>query len=380
MINQINPGALVPVYTTQIDHTKYLTQHADGWAIRAPRKTLIPIIFWSDTIGVPMSAFRLFNIDTGAIYDLSPFLFESVERVDLTRTWYYLPVLSDIGVDVPCGNYQAYFKVGLSEYWTDIMHLMDICGFEAAEVIQIGCNGNNYTFNLIDNLQSAIVAESTDFRYDNQVAWTDAGVVGNSFVLSPDLIRGSEYILIRRRVTTECGNKLERCYSFYYDFDAQCNDTLFHLIADKSTYASGNVWLLEYSDDTRWGDVIFPGAFKNRLYFDGYFNFPQTERATEVIIDNLGNEIVSNSLTKATMEMHVDRVPDFAQFSLSAIRDYTDVTLLNPARGVQVKSLNNPTMTFEPLSSGYYSRGILRFDSQQNFDWACIPAEETQAV
>lgn len=380
MLTPINPGAIVSFYEGFSSRSKarHVTMHDDGWSILARRDRLIPMILWLDEAPATVEDLILYNLKTGAVYALDTALVTRVKRNDETRTWYMIMGNTYIGHDVPCGLYEVRMKISAFYYTSEALRLENFQGQEYTQLVPNSCAAGDVEIGVLDSFISDIDYSRTEWKLASADAWTEVSVAGSAFTITPPAKADDDYIQIRRTVKTSTGAVLKVLYSLTYNDSDVCGTQDLVFIDDTSEYPARR-WALEFSDSKSWGDdIVYKAGFKQMFYFDGYWDFPATERTQEVLISNLGVETLSTALTKQYIEMEMAKIPDMVIYPLTALADHSAITIKSMNRDVQV-DITNPQFSFEP-EQGYFSKGKIRFLLDQYFERTCATEETTTTL
>lgn len=387
MINPINTGAILPFYTetaSRMSHSRQVSQHADGFRILASNKSLIPFIFWELTAPQVVVNFQLFNIGSGAMYDLSTSLIDRRKRVDNSKTWYIFDG-SDIGQTIPCGTYKLRVEFALSSYISDEIEIVNALGPEYATLTATACATDILTLESSETTESSVIDNRLHYRLSNSNNWIQVlALIGTptefNFSLSPNL-SANESIQIRHTVTTEAGNTLVNIYSLTYDNGDKCGTYQIHLIDDRSTYAGGDLWEIQLSDSIIWGDKIYEAGFVEKIYLRGHWDFPEAEREVEILTDNQANAVLNTADTREYLIMIFEKVADHLIYKLAALGDYSTISLYSVFTDYSITGIPGAEAQFSTdTGSGYYSTGKLRFRDQKHFETACTEGETTVIV
>lgn len=389
MINPVNPGAIVPIYTessSQMLHSRQVSRHRDGWKILASNTNLIPFIFWEPTTPNVVISFQVFNINTGKQYDLSTALISRRKRDDNTKTWYFFDG-SDIGTTLPCGTYRFRIEFALTTYVSDEIQVVEARGPEYMSLAATGCTANVLTLVAAETIESTLEYEKLEYRLTNAEGWTEISPVSSSpytfeFNLGEQTLPAGENLMLRHTARTSAGSVLRMFYSLNYDNADKCGTYEKYLIDDKSEYSNGNLWYIELSDSPLWSDKIYEDGFKERIYLRGHWDFPEVERETELLTDNQANAVLNTADTRELLNMVFEKVSDHLIFKLGAIGDYSSISINNVFTGYSITGIPGAETQFttEAAANGYYSNGRLRFRDQKHFETACTEGETTSAV
>lgn len=389
MINPINPGAILPIYTessTQMFHSRQVSRHRDGWKIFASNNKLIPFIFWIDSAPDVVIKFQAFNIDNGKLHDLSTALISRRRRSDNTRTWYFFDG-SDISTTLPCGAYRLRIEFALTNYVSDVIQVVNALGPEYMSLSPTGCAANVLTLVSTETLVSSITYQKLEYRLTNTDSWTEISPVSSSpytfdFNLGAQTLPAGENLMLRHTCTTTAGSVLEMFYSLNYDNADKCGTYEMYLLDDRSEYSNGDLWYLEFSDSPLWDNKIYEDGFKERIYLKGHWDFPEVERETELFTDNQANAVLNTADTREFLVMVFEKVADHLIFKLGSIGDYSSIALHNVFTGYSITGIPGAETQFttEAAANGYYSNGRLRFRDQKHFETACTEGETTVAI
>ncbi|MCB1322600.1 MAG: hypothetical protein KDK34_20240, partial [Leptospiraceae bacterium] len=301
---------------------------------------LIPVILWLDAAPATVNGFAVINVKTGLYHTLSTSLIDRVKRSDNSRTWYLFDG-SDIGQTLPCGTYKIRLRIGSAVYLSDEIQVVNAPGQETISLTTGSCISFSLDFTASDTIASAINSERFEYRRTSATNWTNlapSSTMPNvyDFDLAPKNLAGDNY-LIRRTVITDAGLVLQSFYSMTWGAVDPCGDYVFTLIDEQNTYP--DVWYLEISDSVKWEDKVYSGGFKERIYFRGYWDFPEPEREIEVLTDNQANAVLNTADTREFLVMAIAKVADHLTYKLTALGDYSTISLVNPFSGYTITGI-----------------------------------------
>ena len=389
MTNPTNPGAFVQFFieTTRLSGARQVSFNPDGWKVLASNRKLIPFIFWESAAPDTVIAFQLINTQTGKIYTLSTSLIDRRKRADNSKTWYIFDG-SDIGETIPCGTYRYRVEFVLFSVISEEIEVINALGPEYMSLLASACASDVVTITATDTIAtgSTLLSERFEYRISDETAWTEVAETGTGpYTYQVDMsaisLPAGENLLIRRTVTTSAGNTLITLYALDWDSGDPCGSYALLLVDDLSTYPNGNIWYLELADSVIWEDKIYEAGFVERVYLKGHWDFPEPERELKVLVDNTGNRVIDTADTREFLAMVFEKIPDQLIYLLSAIGDYSSISLNNLARNHSITGLVGAETTFAPEdSSGYYRKGKLRFRNLKHFERAYLDGESTSAV
>lgn len=385
MIKQVNPGALLPFYamsTGFLRRTESLTSNADGWKILASNRRLIPFILWEDAAPKTVTAFDVVNMDTGRIWNLSTALIIRQKRSDDSRTWYFFKD-ADISLELPCGRYIVILNLSGTQYFSDGIQLVNMPAGEYSSISATACAGGVVTLTATDSVAGAISLVRTEYRLTGDTSWTNFPAAGSppytyEFDMTAIALPSGQNILIRRTILTDAGNTLQSLYALDWDFGDPCGTYRFYQIDETSSYRA-EYWAIKFSDSAKWEDKVYKSSFQEIAYLPGYFDYPEVEREIETLVSNTGARVTTKAETREFMVMVFARVPDQFIYPLSAIGDYSSITLQQVAKTTSIGPIPGAETEFtvERDSGGYYSRGRLRWRNNYHYETACVTGETT---
>ena len=389
MINPTNPGAVLPFYIesgSQMAHSRQVSRHADGWKIFASNQKLIPFIFWEPTTPDVVLKFQAINIETGRVHSLSTGLIDRRKRTDNSKTWYLFDG-SDIGTVLPCGTYKIRIEFALTSYISDEIQVVNAQGPEYMSLASTGCVGNILTLVATETLESTLEYEMLEYKYSGGGSWVEISPTSSApytfpFNLGAVTLPPNQNLILRHTARTSAGSVLRMLYALSYTNADPCGTYTLYLISDESTYTNGDLWYLEIADSPLWDDKIYEAGFVERVYFKGYWDFPEQEREVEILTDNQANAVLNTADTREFLVMAMGKIADHLLYKLNAIGDYSTISLINVFTGYSITGIPGAETQFtsEKDAGGYYSTGKLRFRDQKHFETACTTSETTTAV
>lgn len=122
MINQINPFAFCPVYSSLNTTHKSLTGNFRKSAVKGTRANVIPVMFWEDAASSSVTSITIYNAETGAVVTSTGGVGITVTpSSDSSRTWY---TWEWSGGSLACNYVYVRFVLGNgSTYYTHVVHL-----------------------------------------------------------------------------------------------------------------------------------------------------------------------------------------------------------------------------------------------------------------
>jgi hypothetical protein len=369
MTNQLNKGCILGFYADE----KYQARNTnpDGCLLMASDKYLLPFMVWHDAAPFTVGKFRLVSVDTGEQVDLSTSLIARKKKSDNSRTWYYFDG-SDVGAEFFCGLYYIVLELASGPKFV-------------SDVIQVRKleYGNHFT-PLFDTLtptpvvkiiHSGSAIESAVASYQNNgsggsisTAVTISGLANSTTFTIPAGSLVNTWVKIRYWFKTFEGPAREVFLSVRYGPGPSFTPDI-EVMGYEFTEAK-SFFQLRLGASQDLGNLIYSTGWKQWIYLQGGYNYPQIQNEREVSINGDGETLLLSDSIRVKQELGLIEIPDQALPSLArvAILNNCDLYDLKTSQQFNLKELE-----FEVgQQEGYTSTGILRFQSEYAQTGACL--------
>lgn len=373
MIGQINTGCALPFFVNTKYQTRYLND--EGCRIIASNVYLLPFQFWVDDIAETVNQFALVNVSSGYMLDLDTALILRKKLSDDSKTWYYFTGV-DIGEILECGNYYIIVRVGEVNYYSDVINVR-VIGVPETFDITVGAIGVSemeimatHTVNTI--ITSAKVSYQINGIGDHTVvATTITGgddVTWNMPIPIPDF--GSWY-KIKYLTRSNFNVVFERVFTLKFDSGDPAGTVQLEYLSDKITGVN-DLFLIEIDNTTDYGSVIYSVDDVNqKLYLEGSFGFPEVVRSAEFQQNGNGVSSLVFTQTRLKQALTLINVPDQFIQLLSDLNAHDSVTITDMKTGKVYTNIEETEFALADQEDGYFSKGVLRFQSDYSQRGAC---------
>lgn len=373
MIGQINTGCALPFFVSTKYQTRYLND--EGCRIIASNAYLLPFQFWVDEAPDTVNKFQLVNVVSGYMIDLDTSLIKRKRLASDAKAWYYFTG-EDIDEILECGNYYIIVQVGTTNYYSDVINVR-VIGVPETFDLEIGTVGVSemeivatHTVNTI--ITSAKVSYQINGLGDHTVVST--AIAGGDTVTwevpipIPDF--GAWY-KIKYLTRSNFNTVFERIFTLKFDNGDPAGTAQIEYLNDKIT-GINDLFLIEIDNSTDYGSVIYSVTDVNqKLYLEGSFGFPEVVRNAEFEQNGNGVSFPVFSQTRLKQALTLINVPDQFIQILSDLNAHSSVTITDMKTGKVYTNVNETEFALADQEDGYFSKGVLRFQSDYSQRGAC---------
>lgn len=372
MIGQINSGAALPFFTDPKYQTRYYSD--DGHMIIASSIYLIPFMFWVDEAPDTVEKFYLVNVMNGAVTELDETKIGRRRLSDDSKAWYYFTG-EDLETNIECGIYYIVVELGDgTKYYSDLINVQTFGVAETCTTVvnsvDVGLIELKSTHVLNTNISSAKVY----YQVNGIGSWTELStVVAGSQVtweMPVPIPNLGAWYKIRYLYKTGLRNWVERFISLKFDNGDPGNTYKINVI-DDNFIAHRELFEITIDNTTDYNNYLYSiSGVTQKLYLPGSFGFPEVQRQNEFEENGDGETSLVLAKTRVKQTLTLLYIPDQFLQILSDINAYDNVTIIDLNNGKEYEAIETE---FTPATQedGYYSRGVLRFQSDYIQRGAC---------
>jgi len=362
----VNPGNILPFYDNINEQWQYRYGH--GWGIPASVETLIPFQVYVDNITVTDEEFWLVNVASGQMIPIPLSQTEKYCRQNrVWRTWTGLRFINGL----ECGLWYVLYKNSVGTYYSEVMDLQNIGMYESAGLIVASCSGGTFELVANDSIAGSVVDEQIDVQNANG-SWTTLTTTNSyDYPLVVPGETGDTTVHFRRIVQSSSGSCLTGEFSLYVaDVTDPCADYTFIETGKNNYYARPRRVEIQFWNDTDINGILYSQNYKQKVYVDAYFDFPENEVDRETIIDGYGQEVILSSNVRERAVFDFPYLPDFwiHPFANVATHDNKKITIFETD---ETLDMNEYQFSYSAMEEGYFSRGRCSYRKQQWYDTGC---------
>lgn len=359
----VNPGNLLPFYAIgySANDLRWQRHRLPGqdfypYGIPAPRTRILPFQISVEISLLSITSFALFNLDGTAI-TLDTALLET-ESLSLGggdfRHWITWKANADLDIIPDCGFWYVFLNLaGAGQYYSEVMHLRDMCGLESyglsIEPESCSANGTNVQFSLNADVYASSGTTWEIQRFSG--SWTTIST-GNSVTVVE--LESTESRQFRIQATSPCGVITTVTYDAEWDEADPCGTlTLTQSsvsVNEAGILGSNPVYCFRFGNTTDKGNVLYQTGYEQRLYLpDVIWDVPVVDRNIERIENGLGNEIKRRTRTVERRGFETGDLPDWILGFLAKAGDLDTVTFEDAklANSLQSVSFEVSNLEFE---------------------------------
>lgn len=361
----VNPGNIVPIYDNIRDQWRDRWGH-DDFGIIADLETLIPFQLKVPAVHV-LESWWLVKADGSESWALDISTLDRVADAGGSYKWYTWLANESIGEELECGLYFMRFDTGRAVYYSEMLNLQDLTGYENAG-LSSSCAGNEVTISAADTTNTAITYESIQELDGDGVTWTEVG--SDTYTVPNVGVGPTETHNFRRVVRTAGGSYLTTYYTLFFEVADACATYRFTPYDTDNWSKAPNRAKITFSHDTDTEAVIYSTGYEQWVYLEAFMDFPEAAVENETQIDGNGQLRILSSNTKERTVFEFPHVPDFwigvfgyLPFMSTAQISYDELADTNTMEEIE--------FAYRKQEDGYYSLGRISYRAQQYFDQSC---------
>jgi len=220
MIYQQNTGNILPFFATVTEQMRYRENLTSKWGLITPRTALLPFQFAFD---IPIGAYSWELIDicdetTSTVLDNSYLTEECADGPGPYFLTYDGSVITE--EDFDCGYYYIKLTVNTVEYFSEVMHLKELCDKDYSELAVTACShpvavvgGDGVEFTVTHTVKAAKGVTSSSVEYYRGASWN----TGTTFAI----LDTDETVDVRTTLVTPCGT-ITKTYEIVWDNADPC--------------------------------------------------------------------------------------------------------------------------------------------------------------
>jgi len=361
----VNPGNILPIYDNIRDQWRFRWGH-ETFGVIADLENLIPFQLKVPD-GYILESWWLVKVDGTEVFELDVAQLDRVADAAGTWKWYTWFANTPIGPELACGRYYMRFDTGRAEYFSEVLTLENLTGYENASLVA-SCDGNEVTLSAFDTLNTDLSYQSIQQLDDDGVTWTEVG--SNTYTVPNDTVGPTETYRFRRVVRTAGGSYLTTYYTLYFEVLSACDTYLLAPYNTDNWSATPNRAKLVFSNSIDTAAVIYSTSYEQWCYLDAYMDFPEASVENETLIDGNGRVRILSSNAKERTVFEFPRVPDF-WVGVFGYLPFLSSKTIRFDELADTHTMEEVEFTFRDQEDGYYSVGRLSYRAQQYFDQSC---------
>lgn len=366
-----NPGNILPIYDNIRDQWRYRWGHTE-FGIIGDLSTLIPFQLKIQG-GDNLLSWHIIKADGSEIYEEDISTLEVANDDGGAYTWHTWHGSSPIDARLECGMYFMQFTTGRTVYYSEMLRLEDIAGYENAGLVA-SCAANEVALTASDTVNTAKTYEVIQQLDSDGITWNTVG--GTSYTVPNDTVGPTETYRFRRIVRTEGGSYLTTYYTLFFEVLDACSSYVFMPYNAENLSTRQNRALLTFTNtgnDTE--NVIYQTGYTQKAYLDAYMDHPEATVENETTIDGNGQVRILASNTKEKTVFEFPRMPDFWIGVLSYL-PFMDTKTISFHELADVHTMEEVEFSYRKAEDGYYAVGRLAYRQRQFFDQGCDPPYE----
>jgi len=366
-----NPGNILPIYDNIRDQWRFRWGHTE-FGIVADLGKLIPFQL-KIAGGDSLLQWQIISSNGDEIYEEDVSTLEIISDDGGAYLWYVWHGLADIDARLECGLYFMRFETGRAVYYSEMLRVEDIAGYENAG-LSASCAANEVTLNAADTVNTSKTYEVIQQLDNDGITWNTVG--GTSYTVPNDTVGPTETYRFRRVVRTAGGSYLTTYYTLFFEVLDACGSYILTPYNTENWSTRSNRALLSFTNagnDTK--DVIYQTGYTQKAYLDAYMDHPEATVENETTIDGNGRVRILASNTKEKTVFEFPRLPDFWIGVLSYL-PFMDTKTISFHELADTHTMEEVEFSYRKAEDGYYAVGRLAYRQRQFFDQSCDPPYE----
>jgi hypothetical protein len=373
MIGQINTGCALPFFTNPNYQTRYFND--EGYRIIASALYLLPFQFWIDEAPNFVTKFQLVNVDNGYITDLNTNLIQRKRLASDAKTWYFFTGVN-IGQILECGNYYIIVRVGEMNYYSDVINIR-VIGIPETFELSVGAVSSSVMEIVANHTVNTVISRA-------KVAYQVNGL--GDFTIVPTSITGGDTVTwnmpipipdfgawykVKYLTKSNFNVIFERVFTLKFSSGDPAGTAQIEYLTDNISGVS-DLFLIDIDHSTDYGNVIYSvDDVSQQIYLEGSFGFPEVVRNAE--FEQNGNGVSSPVFTQTRLKptLNLINIPDQFIQLLSDLNAHDSVTITDMKTGKVYTNVTETEFALADQEDGYYSKGVLRFQSDYAQKGSC---------
>lgn len=380
MKGQINSGCCIPFFTDRRYQSRY--DNDLGHEIVGASRYLVPFMVWQNSGPALVSSFQLVDVVGGAIQDLDTSLIQISSLTDLTKTWYYYTGEDIFPEIVACGSYEIVIKLDNdTTFYSDIIKINVIGEVETQVLTADVWDVAAVTMKAVHTVNTVLQKHKAVYSVNGTGPWivTETTRVGDEVTFDlpipiPDF--GSWY---KVKYMTTSNFNYYFLHTFTLKFDSGDPEGTYQLeTIDQRAEVGKELFAITVAHSGDYNGILYSKPdVKQVMYLEGSFDYPAPFREAEFEQNGNGvSHMIFNQLRHKS-QLVLIKIPDQFLQLLSDLSSHDTVSILDLTTGKEYTNLVEIEFSPEEAADKYFSRGVLRFQSDYAQRGACVENLET---